>query len=756
MSPYEPLLKSVEKTAATEEASLFGGGTDAWETVVGTVLLLDELGFVLFRAEPNRNYGGSQYHRNKKRAWNEPDQREFLYRERWSKLIHADNAERIDKFTPADRICLVMDQRVCEVETDGADGDALRELLAELGVVVFLELASPGGGSKFLIARHPALFWVTPDKEVAGWPHIEVKPSGNFTIAAKRPKYDGRGYRVVDNNIHLLRGEVDNSGTKRLADYLLPKLPPKREHVYTAKIDVANVTDRDVRYALAVVERACEDFAKVDTGRWQAGNNCGLRIGHYAWALVGHFGGAEQAHVYALGCYMDACERNGYLDKRGRSGCESTFNYGFFDGVEEPRERPDTDDQKVDPGPSGIEHLGITRLSDVEPKQVDWLWHKRLPKGKVVVLDGDPEIGKSTMAINLAAVVTTGGSWPDGRECRYPGNVVMLSGEDGTADTLVPRVMAAGGRRDRFFQYEGVKYKGADGQTYVRMSTLDDCRNLELVIRHLDARLVIVDVLMAFMPDDKNANRDQDMRSVLRPLAKIADETGCTILVLRHLNKSPSGNVMYRGGGSIGIIGAARLGMIAAYMPGQDEVPVNDRVRALGVYKSNLASTPETLTYRLTDANMYGVARVEWIDSTELDGTDLLTETAKGLSSEVITEVGDCVEWLEEVMFVGYPYRSKDIKEAARKADFSGSTLDRATDRIGMRKVRTGFPSHTYWTIPESANKPASQAVGSRVTSMISMPEMTGASDATEVTACPITPLTPVTSLERVSEMTAS
>jgi len=49
MSPYEPLLKSVEKTAATEEASLFGGGTDAWETVVGTVLLLDELGFVLGR-----------------------------------------------------------------------------------------------------------------------------------------------------------------------------------------------------------------------------------------------------------------------------------------------------------------------------------------------------------------------------------------------------------------------------------------------------------------------------------------------------------------------------------------------------------------------------------------------------------------------------------------------------------------------------------------------------------------------------------
>src|SRR6185312_1597932 len=149
-------------------------GTDAWETVVGTVLLLDELGFVLFRAAPNPNYGRSQYHRYKKRAWTEPDQREFIYRERWSKLIHADNAERIDKFTPADRICLVMDQRVCEVETDGDDGDALRELLAELGVVVFLELASPGGGRKFLIARHPALFWVTPDKEVAGWPHIEV------------------------------------------------------------------------------------------------------------------------------------------------------------------------------------------------------------------------------------------------------------------------------------------------------------------------------------------------------------------------------------------------------------------------------------------------------------------------------------------------------------------------------------------------------------------------------------------------------
>ena len=67
---------------------------------------------------------------------------------------------------------------------------------------------------------------------------------------------------------------------------------------------------------------------------------------------------------------------------------------------------------------------------NVGPERVDWLWHGYLPLGKLVTLDGDPDIGKSTLAEHIAAVVSTGGKWPDGSLCQAA-DVLILSAEDG-------------------------------------------------------------------------------------------------------------------------------------------------------------------------------------------------------------------------------------------------------------------------------------------------------------------------------------
>ena len=45
----------------------------------------------------------------------------------------------------------------------------------------------------------------------------------------------------------------------------------------------------------------------------------------------------------------------------------------------------------------------LTRLSDVEPEAVEWLWPGRLPLGKISLLEGDPGLGKSTVGVDLAA-----------------------------------------------------------------------------------------------------------------------------------------------------------------------------------------------------------------------------------------------------------------------------------------------------------------------------------------------------------------
>ena len=83
-------------------------------------------------------------------------------------------------------------------------------------------------------------------------------------------------------------------------------------------------------------------------------------------------------------------------------------------------------------------------LADVTPERVDWLWPGRPPRGKIVTLDGNPGVGKSTLALNWAARVAASSPWPD--SARPPiGDVLILSAEDGIADAIRPRIDATGG-----------------------------------------------------------------------------------------------------------------------------------------------------------------------------------------------------------------------------------------------------------------------------------------------------------------------
>jgi RecA-family ATPase len=84
--------------------------------------------------------------------------------------------------------------------------------------------------------------------------------------------------------------------------------------------------------------------------------------------------------------------------------------------------------------------------------------------------------------------------------------------------------------------------------------TLADIATLESAIRTTAARLLIVDVLMAYVPAGADAHKDQDIRRVLSRLSALAERTDCTVLLLRHLNKGVGRNPLYRGGGSIGIV----------------------------------------------------------------------------------------------------------------------------------------------------------------------------------------------------------
>ncbi|GLP83565.1 AAA family ATPase [Mycobacterium antarcticum] len=339
--------------------------------------------------------------------------------------------------------------------------------------------------------------------------------------------------------------------------------------------------------------------------------------------------------------------------------------------------------------------MQLTRLSDVEPERVSWLWPGRIPLGKLVTLDGDPGLGKSTLALEIAACVTRAhGKWPDGMYCEHPGDVILLSAEDGLADTTRPRADAAQADVTRIHALEGLSTVEQNGEVVLRPPTLGDVVALEDAIVQTGARLLVVDVLMAYLPTGADSHKDQDIRRVLTRLAAVADRTGCTVLLLRHLNKAKGGDPMYRGGGSIGIVGAARSGMLVAPDPDDPER------RVLASVKSNLGPAPDSLTYRLVGVGDHGVARVQWEGSTTHTAHTLLAEP----HDEDAGAATEAEQWLHDYLTEQGAAPSKSVKAAAAKVGIAERTLKRASNSLRVVVDSRGFPRVTWWVLPSQAS----------------------------------------------------
>src|SRR5262249_520308 len=134
--------------------------------------------------------------------------------------------------------------------------------------------------------------------------------------------------------------------------------------------------------------------------------------------------------------------------------------------------------------------------ADVTAEPFEWLWLGRVALGKLTLVAGEAGLGKSQVSIAMAAAVTTGGELPC-REGRAPqGNVVILSAEDGVADTIVPRLMAAGADRKRVQIVNAVK--DTIGRRGFNLAT--DLELLEKAIVRLgDVRPVIIDPISSYL-----------------------------------------------------------------------------------------------------------------------------------------------------------------------------------------------------------------------------------------------------------------
>lgn len=339
------------------------------------------------------------------------------------------------------------------------------------------------------------------------------------------------------------------------------------------------------------------------------------------------------------------------------------------------------------PGPAESPRSAYVLVANVERGRVQWLWPGRIPRGKLVILDGDPGLGKSTVMCDVAARLTRGQPMPmEAAAVGPPAAVVLLSAEDDVGDTLRPRLEAAGADVGRVVALDMSNVASA-GTAFPR-----DVTGLRRMIIEHGAVLVVVDPLMAFLSLDVNSWRDQDVRRALFPLAALAQETGAAIVVVRHLNKAQGSNAVYRGGGSIGIIGAARVGLLVAKHP-------NDEARrVLAVTKCNLGPPAPALAFRLAAAD--DVARVEWEGPTEHSAADLLDAAAQAPARGSGAR-GEAETFLRELL-EKRPLPASAVMAQAREAGISAMTLRRAQRSLGIRPRKDGLRGGWVWALPST------------------------------------------------------
>jgi len=328
----------------------------------------------------------------------------------------------------------------------------------------------------------------------------------------------------------------------------------------------------------------------------------------------------------------------------------------------------------------------LAKASEIEPEIIAWIWRYWLARGKLHIIAGAPGSGKTTIYLSFAAIISSGGTWPDGTHSKI-GNVLIWTGEDGHADTIIPRLMRMGADLSRIFIVRGHRDATGKLRAFNPATDMESLREKAATIEG-GIDFVFLDPVVAAVPVTKNSDKNAETRAGLAPFVDFIIELNAAGGGITHVSKGTSGrDPLERVTGTLAYGAVPRVVMLAAENKTEgDDEPERIMVRA----KSNIGPSGDGFGFHIDAAPLLErpdieATRIVW--ELPIEGTALeLMNAAEGETAKV-TKLDEAKRFLREALSKGERPQT-EIEAAALGHGISKRTLKRASqsDEIGKRK----------------------------------------------------------------------
>ena len=351
------------------------------------------------------------------------------------------------------------------------------------------------------------------------------------------------------------------------------------------------------------------------------------------------------------------------------------------------------------------------RMSAIRPKRLEWAWDGLVPMGKLTLLTGDPGVGKSLVALQVASMVSRGVKTPLGltgpggvsipadKKRELSRGVLIFSGADQPEDTLLPRLVAAGADASQIFFFKGYMVnevpvekmldENASGLRPFRLSRdlgeVQWCLE-ELADEGIDVGLIVIDSIDRYIGADEKKNARIE---AVAELADLAARNEVAVLVTTNSSMkagSRGGTVVYHE-----LINAAR----SVLMVVQD---LEDPERRLVLSaKHNLTARPLGVSFAVERGAIRWGAEPVHLSAEEYLVRARLKDKRQ-LIGEDVRELDRVTNWLEDELKDGQ-VSSDSIQRRAIEVDISYGTLRRASKLLEC-KVRKQN-NQWFWSLPD-------------------------------------------------------